>query len=301
MDFQRDFKINSQLLNSDLYSTKGLQVYLIRSDKNHAQVSGNKWYKLKYSLIEAKARGCKHIVSFGGAYSNHIHALAYAAAALGISVTAYIRGQWSDDNPTLIDAQKWGMQLISLTRAEYREKNNPEFLKEIHARFPGCLVIPEGGSNKNALKGVAELARSIESELPSLDCLITACGTGGTLAGLISGVISTKTLLGIPVLKGASFIKDDVQALLDESGIASTVNWELDLDGHFGGYAKVKADHLKIMTEIEQHHDVVLEPVYVAKMWRRFDELVEADYFVSGTRIAMLHSGGLQGRRGFNL
>jgi 1-aminocyclopropane-1-carboxylate deaminase len=301
MDFQHDFKINCQLLSSDLYCAKGLQVYLVRSDESHVQVSGNKWYKLKYSLIEAKALGCKHIVSFGGAYSNHIHALAYAAASLGISVTAYIRGQWSEDNQTLRDAKKWGMQLIPLTRAEYREKTSSEFLKEIYARFPNCLIIPEGGSNKNALRGVAELTTSIENELPSLDYLITACGTGGTLAGLISGAVSTNTLLGIPVLKGAGFIRNDVQALLDVSGIASAVNWQLDLDGHYGGYGKVKTDHLKIMTELEQHHDVVLEPVYVAKMWRRFDELVAADYFVAGMRIAMLHSGGLQGRRGFNL
>lgn len=273
----------------------------MRTDKAHAQVSGNKWYKLKYSLLEAKAEGCQQIISFGGAYSNHIHALAYAAAAFNIPVTAYIRGQYSADNPTLKDAQRWGMKLIALSREDYRDKTSADFLDQVRANYPQCMIIPEGGSNQNALKGVAELAQSIEAKLPRLDYLVTACGTGGTLAGLISGSLKTDRLLGIAVLKGAGFLKNDVIALLQSANITPSVQWCLDLEGHYGGYAKVKAEHMSVMQGLEQQHKVLLEPIYVAKMWRRFDELVASDYFASGMRIALLHSGGLQGRRGFGL
>ncbi len=289
------------MLDSDLYRNKNLDVYLVRTDKTHAQVSGNKWFKLKYSLLEAKAEGCQQIISFGGAYSNHIHALAYAAAALDIPVTAYIRGEYSADNPTLKDAQRWGMKLIALSREHYRNKTSAEFLDQVRAKYPQCMIIPEGGSNQNALKGVAELAQSIEAKLPRLDYLVTACGTGGTLAGLICGSLKTDRLLGIAVLKGAGFIEDDVLALLQSANITPSVQWCLDLEGHYGGYAKVKAEHMSVMQVLEQQHEVLLEPIYVAKMWRRFDELVASDYFASGMRIALLHSGGLQGRRGFGL
>ncbi|EPJ54674.1 MAG: hypothetical protein OFPI_05780 [Osedax symbiont Rs2] len=301
MDFHSALTLNSQLLDCDLYRNKNLSVYLIRSDQVHRQVSGNKWFKLKYSLLKAQRQSYQQIISFGGAYSNHIHALAFACNSLSLPVIGFIRGQWSEDNQTLQDARRWGMHLKSLSREQYREKSSAEFLAQLSAEYPNSLVIPEGGSSIDALSGVAELMGLIESTVPKIDTLVAAFGTGGTLAGLIAAAQSTDSILGIPVLKGAGFLKNDINELLKKSAVAAGCQWHLDLDGHYGGYGKAKVAHLQEMQNIERLHQVQLEPVYTAKMWRRFDELVIADYFKPGSVIALLHSGGLQGRRGFKL
>jgi len=301
MNFHADFDLNYHLLDSDLYRDQNLSVYLIRSDQIHGQVSGNKWFKLKYSLLSALENNIAQVVSFGGAYSNHIHALAFAANGLGLQSVGFIRGQWSDDNPTLGDAKRWGMQLISLSREEYRLKSDPGFLCELKKQFPNALWIPEGGSNTAALRGVSELMGLIEQQLPDLDVLVSACGTGGTLAGLIAGASKTRAILGVPVLKGAGFLNADINQLLLNAKLTAGCAWQLDLEGHYGGYAKVKAEHKVHMRQLEKQHDILLEPVYTAKMWRRFDELVSSGYFARGSKVALLHSGGLQGRRGFKL
>ena len=301
MDFQSKFALNCQILNADLYRHHHLSVQLIRADQVHGLVSGNKWFKLKYSLLGAIEKNIGQVVSFGGAYSNHIHALAYAANALGLKSVGLIRGQWSEDNQTLQDARSWGMQLISLTREQYRQKHDADFIKNLQAEYPQAMIIPEGGSNNTALKGVAELMGLIEQQATGLDCLVAACGTGGTLAGLIAGARSTQSVLGIPVLKGAGFLNNDIEQLLYSAKLNAKCAWQLDLEGHYGGYAKVKTEHLVHMAALEQQHNVMLDPVYTAKMWRRFDELVTQGFFASGSKIALLHSGGLQGRRGFGL
>ena len=301
MDFNSALTLNSQLLDCDLYRNKNLSVHLIRSDQVHRQVSGNKWFKLKYSLLKAQRQNCQQVISFGGAYSNHIHALAFACNNLALPVIGFIRGQWSEDNQTLQDARRWGMQLKSLSREQYREKSNAEFLAQLSAEYPNSLIIPEGGSSVDALSGVAELMGLIESAVPKIDTLVAACGTGGTLAGLIAAAQHADSILGIPVLKGAGFLRDDINGLLKQAGVAAGCKWHLDLDGHYGGYGKAKAEHLQEMQGIENLHQVQLEPVYTAKMWRRFDELVTDNYFKPGSVIALLHSGGLQGRRGFKL
>ncbi len=299
MNLLEDVSLQFQQLNHSLYRSKSIDVYLVRSDKVHPQVSGNKWFKLKYALQNAKQQSVQTLISFGGAYSNHIHALAYAAHQLDIQAVGFIRGEWSDDNQTLQDAQNWGMQLHSLSREQYREKSSPAFLGDLKKKFPNSIIISEGGSGPLAVKGVGDLMSDIESKLPDLDVLVAACGTGGTLAGLINGAKSTQSILGIPILKGAQFLNQDIEQLLQLSESSVKCHWQLDLEGHYGGYGKVKAEHVQAMQAIEQHHQVVIEPVYVAKMWRRFDELVEQDFFAPGSKIALLHSGGLQGRRGF--
>lgn len=299
MNLLEDVSLQYQHLDSYLYRAKSIDVFLVRSDKVHPHVSGNKWFKLKYALQQAQQQNIETLISFGGAYSNHIHALAYAAHQLDINTVGFIRGQWTEDNQTLQDAQKWGMPLHSVSREAYREKHTQPFLDELKQKYPNSMIIAEGGSGVLAVKGVADLMREIESSLPNLDVLVAACGTGGTLAGLVASAEHTKSILGIPVLKGAQFLNHDIEQLLSSSGSSAQCSWQLDLDGHYGGYGKVKAEHITAMQSIEQHHQVLLEPVYVAKMWRRFDELVSQDYFAPGAKVALLHSGGLQGRRGF--
>jgi 1-aminocyclopropane-1-carboxylate deaminase len=299
MNLLENVSLQYQHLDYSLYRAKSIDVFLVRSDKVHPHVSGNKWFKLKYALQQAKQQNVETLISFGGAYSNHIHALAYAAQQSNIKTIGFIRGQWTTDNQTLQDAQKWGMQLHSLSREAYREKHTQPFLDDLKQKYPNSIIIAEGGSGVLAVKGVADLMQEIESSLPNLDVLVAACGTGGTLAGLVAGAQHTQSILGIPVLKGAQFLNQDIEQLLAMSEVSVQCDWQLDLDGHYGGYGKVKAEHVAQMQAIEQRHQVVLEPVYVAKMWRRFDELVSQDYFTPGAKIALLHSGGLQGRRGF--
>lgn len=301
--------LDFQAVHSELYQSKQLDVQVLRSDQVHPTVSGNKWFKLKYSILEAQQQGITKIISFGGTYSNHIHALAYAGKELGIETIGYIRGEWSEDNLTLADAQRWGMQLCSVSRQRYREKHTQEFSEYLRQEHGDALIIPEGGTNQWALKGVAELMQQLELQNLSLKgCeegvpryLIAACGTGGTLAGLIAAASQDWKILGIPVLKGAAFLKDDINGWLGSGSQSAGCEWELDLQGHYGGYGKVKADHLQEMFAIEQAHNVLLDPVYTAKMWRRFNELVAQDFFPLGSAITLLHSGGLQGRRGFGL
>ncbi len=301
MNFLDQIELNCQLLESPLYRRKNIKVTLVRADQVHRHISGNKWYKLKYALLAAKQKNIRQLISFGGAYSNHIHALAYAANQLQIPVLGFIRGEWTEDNLTLKDAKSWGMSLQSLTRSQYREKSSPEFLQQLALAYPNSMVIAEGGSGRLALKGVAELMAAIEQQLPYLNHLVAACGTGGTLAGLIGSASSTYSILGVPVLKGGGFLEADIKALLRQAAISEKCQWRLDLEGHYGGYGKVKTAHLEAMQRIESEHNVELEPIYTAKMWRRFDELVQADYFTAGDSIALLHSGGVQGRRSFKL
>lgn len=301
MNFNKNFDLNCVRLTSELYQQKGLSVYLIRADQIHQQVSGNKWFKLKYALDKAQQQQASSVISFGGAFSNHIHALAFAAQQLNLPAIGYIRGQWSEDNQTMRDAQRWGMNLHSLSREQYRQKNDAQFLASLKQHYPASVIIAEGGSGVDALLGVAQLMQMIEAKLTNLDCLVAACGTGGTLAGLLSSANKTKSILGIPVLKGASFLVEDINDLLLSAGSEANCQWQLDLAGHYGGYGKVKRDHLLAMRELELAHDVHLDPVYTAKMWRRFDELVSDDYFAKGSKIALLHSGGLQGRRSYAL
>ena len=299
MNLLEDVSLQYQHLDCSLYRAKSIDVFLVRSDKVHTHVSGNKWFKLKYALQQAKQQNVETLISFGGAYSNHIHALAYAAHQLDINTVGFIRGQWTEDNQTLQDARNWGMQLHSLSREAYREKHTQPFLDDLKQNYPNSMIIAEGGSGVLAVKGVADLMREIESSLPDLDVLVAACGTGGTLAGLLASAEHTQSILGIPVLIGAQFLNHDIEQLLTISESPAKCRWQLDLEGHYGGYGKVKAEHIATMKEIEERHQVILEPVYVAKMWRRFNELVAQDYFPVGAKVALLHSGGLQGRRGF--
>ena len=289
-----------QNLDIPLCRDRNVHLDIKRDDLLHSIISGNKWRKLKHLMLMLESQGKTNIATMGGAYSNLLHSLAYLCYRLNWSIEFFVRGYPEQKlTPTLQDAQKWGMQLHSVSREAYREKHTQPFLDELKQKYPNSMIIAEGGSGVLAVKGVADLMREIESSLPNLDVLVAACGTGGTLAGLVASAEHTKSILGIPVLKGAQFLNHDIEQLLSSSGSSAQCSWQLDLDGHYGGYGKVKAEHITAMQSIEQHHQVLLEPVYVAKMWRRFDELVSQDYFAPGAKVALLHSGGLQGRRGF--
>ena len=249
---------------------------------------------MKYNLAEARRLGHSRLLSFGGAYSNHIHALAGAGREYGFETVGVIRGEaYHPLNPTLQFAADQGMQLYYLCRADYRRKQSEEIIARLHDQFGDFYLIPEGGSNTLALKGCAELGGSID--IP-FDFLVCACGTGATLAGLTLGVSAEVEVVGISVLKGGAFLNDEVRRFYDEAGLGSSARWRIEEDFHCGGYAKVTPELVRFIDQFEQRHAIALDPVYTGKMMAALYQMIEAGRFAAGSRIVVLHSGGLQGR-----
>jgi 1-aminocyclopropane-1-carboxylate deaminase len=281
-------------LRDTLLDRAGVQLLVKRIDLTHPVISGNKWYKLKYNLRAAIEQGHKTVLSFGGAYSNHIHALAGAGAELGLNTIGVIRGEpHTPLNNTLQFCVDQGMQLHYLSRTDYREKNSPEIFEKLQQQFGDFYLVPEGGSNALAVKGCAEIITELTNEF---DVIATACGTGGTLAGLIAGLKGNKQALGIAALKGADFLYDDIRSLLSQAGHPEYQNWSINLDYHFGGYAKTKPELINFIHEFEADYGIPLEPIYTGKLFYGLFDLINKGYFSRGTTIVALHTGGLQGR-----
>lgn len=278
-----------------------ISLHLLRLDLIHPLVSGNKWFKLRYNLQQAKVSGASSVISFGGAFSNHLHALAWAGKELGIRTVGVVRGEPEyAQNPTLSDAACWGMELKFVSRSEYRQRDDVLYHKALLDLYPGAVIVPEGGSNALAVKGFEDLfAHPCWQQVPKMDLLVSACGTGGTLAGLIAARPAAIDVLGIPVLKGADFLYADIEQLLIESGAGPAGDWQLDLDGHEGGYAKLSADLIQFMRDFSAETNIELDPVYTGKMMFRLHKLIAQGTFSAGTSIVAVHTGGLKGRRGF--
>ncbi|MGB0524921.1 MAG: 1-aminocyclopropane-1-carboxylate deaminase/D-cysteine desulfhydrase [Flammeovirgaceae bacterium] len=282
-----------QELYDPLFDEKGVQLMVKREDLIHPQVSGNKWRKLKYNLVQAQKEGHTKLLTFGGAYSNHILATAVAGKLAGFQTIGIIRGEEHHPlNETLAFAKTCGMELHYLDRQRYRKKNEGEVKAKLLADFGPCYLIPEGGSNSYAVQGCAELVAEINADY---DYLCTACGTGGTMAGLIAGLEGQKKILGIPVLKGATWMYDDIQNLLGNYGITAVYsNWELKLGYHFGGYAKKKPELELFIEAFQQKHLLAIEFVYTGKLFFGIYDLIKKDFFERGTRIMAIHTGGLR-------
>jgi len=270
-----------------------VELWLKRDDLLHPVISGNKWRKLKYPLNDALYAGAHTVVSMGGAYSNHLHALAFAARELGLHSAAYIRGERSQAlNPTLTDLQRWGMQLHFVSRSAYRDLRYSEMAAGALNLQAGSYWIPEGGASRQALTGVAEIVSELDC---AYDVLVCACGTGTTLAGLIGAARAETKILGVAALKGGEFLHRDIPALLGR--LQPVCDWELLLNYHCGGFAKTRPELTDFISNFRLTHDVPLEPVYTGKALYAIYDLLNKDYFVAGQRIVALHTGGLQGAR----
>lgn len=281
-------------------SEKKIQLYIKRDDLIHSLLSGNKWRKLKYNLLSAREQQYETLLTFGGAYSNHIHAVSAAGRLLDFKTIGIIRGEASHGlSPTLKFAQAQGMQLRFVDRQSYRKKQDATFIQDLKKQFAEFYHIPEGGSNNLALKGVAEMMQELSVQLPGQTLTVcTACGTGGTLAGLISADHKQQfRFLGFPVLKNANWMYEDVAKLLNNK---SQKSWSLILDYHFGGYAKYNVQLLEFIHQFKTEFSVQLEQVYTGKMLFGIFDLIKKDYFTPGTTIVAIHTGGLQGLLDFN-
>ncbi len=279
-------------INDPLLERCRIELWIKRDDLLHPVISGNKWRKLKYCLHHALSLGMDTVVSMGGAYSNHLHALAYAGKQLGLKTVGLVRGeQLSVLTPTLCDVQHWGMALKFVSRTEYRALRQYRAFDSFPDLKPQQYWLPEGGAQVLALKGVAELVNEITMPY---DALCVPCGTGTTLAGIAGAVPDNVAVLGFAALKNADFLNAEVEALLARP----CHNWKINMAYHFGGFAKTNASLTSFIEDFEFKTKVSLDPVYTGKMMYALYDLLQKGYFKPGQRIIALHTGGLQGKRG---
>ena len=269
-------------------------IALKREDLIHPSVSGNKYRKLKYNIAEALTRGDTTIVTFGGAYSNHISATAAAGKLAGLKTIGIIRGEELTanykGNTTLEFAESCGMTFKFISREDYKLKNTEAFLAELSAKYPNSYMLPEGGTNALAVKGCTEILTENDA---NFDYICTAVGTGGTLAGLVSASKTHQTVVGYSALKG-TFQTTEVEKYTQKN------NYVIKDDFCFGGYAKIDSQLVRFMNEFKQETGILLDPVYTAKMLFGIIEDVQNGYFPKNSRILAIHTGGLQGIAGMN-
>ena len=280
-------------LEDPLLQEHQIELWMKRDDLLHPIISGNKWRKLKYILNHALSLGSDTLISMGGTYSNHLHALAYAGMILGLKTEGFIRGEQPEPlTQTLIDLQNWGMKLTFISRSDYRLLRPYKAYNELPTLKSGQYWIPEGGAHKLALKGVEEIVSELEI---AYDFLCAPCGTGTSLAGIINAAPASVSILGFAALKNAAFLRTDINALL----LQPKNNWQLNLDYHFGGFAKTTTELMTFITDFEDKNNIPLEPIYTGKMMFALYDLITKHTFKPGKRIIALHTGGLQGKRGF--
>ncbi len=276
-----------------LLSEKGIQLAFKREELLFPGISGNKYRKLKYNIQAAKAAKQHTLLTFGGAFSNHIAAVAYAGAVHGFKTIGVIRGEELASlplNPTLEKAKSHGMSFHFVTREAYREKHRPQFVAKLQETFGHFYLIPEGGTNALAVKGCREILHELDTKFTHIS---VAVGTGGTLSGLAEAAFDHQEILGFPALKGA-FLQKDICNFTQQN------NWSLFESYHFGGYAKVTPTLVNFANQFNMDTGIVLDPVYTAKMVFGVMDLIENDYFESGAHILMIHTGGLQAIEGMN-
>lgn len=292
MIFNIEATINEQV---KIPETNKVEVFIKREDKIHALVSGNKYRKLKYNLLEAKRLGFKTLLTFGGAYSNHIAAIASVGQITGFKTIGVIRGEELKDkigeNPTLSFAEDSGMQFKFVTRERYREKASNIFLDTLKAEFGNFYYIPEGGTNALAVKGCEEILTEADKNFDYICCCV---GTGGTISGLINCSKLSQQVLGFPALKG-SFLQQDICKFVKQD------NWNLITDYHFGGYAKINTELISFINQFKIDYNMALDPVYTGKMMFGILDLIDKNYFPKGSKILAIHTGGLQGIQGMNV
>ena len=280
----------------DVYLPDGITLSIKREDKNHPFVSGNKLRKLKYNILQAQKEGKDTLLTFGGAYSNHIAATAAAGQLVGLKTIGVIRGDELASkisvNPTLKFAKSCGMTFEFVSREDYRQKESADFLENLRKRYGEKIYIaPEGGTNSLAVNGCEEILTAEDSVF---DVICSAVGTGGTISGLINSSKEHQRVIGFPALKGL-FLSDVIKRYVTKN------NWELVHDYNFGGYAKVDDELIDFLNNFNSQTKILLDPIYVGKMIFAIFALANKGFFAPNTKILAIHTGGLQGIKGFNI
>ncbi|MFB9056143.1 1-aminocyclopropane-1-carboxylate deaminase/D-cysteine desulfhydrase [Mariniflexile ostreae] len=291
MVFKLENSVNQRILVPNNY---GVELFVKREDAIHPFISGNKYRKLKYNIEGAKRLGFKKLLTFGGAFSNHIAAVAYAGKMFDFETIGVIRGEELrskiKENSTLSFAASCGMRFEFVSREAYRHKHSESFLTALRHFYNDFYLLPEGGTNTLAVKGCEEILNAGDVDF---DFVCSAVGTGGTISGLINSSKSRQQVLGFPALKG-DFLQEDI------SKFANKKNWSLILDYHFGGYAKINIALIDFINQFKKDHDIALDPVYTGKMMYGIFDLIKKGYFPDKSKILVIHTGGLQGIIGMN-
>jgi len=302
----RAVKVPLQKLQWDVAKRQGVELIIRRDDLIDRHVTGNKFYKLFYNLQQAKSLGHRQILSFGGAYSNHLHALAAAGHNANFNTIGVIRGERPRLlNPMLQDAERWGMQLHFVSRTEYQQKSLPEFNQHLSKIYGDFYSIPEGGSNTLGVQGTKIIGWALQQQMPSdYTAVCLACGTGNTLAGVAagigqnSGVADQPIAIGFSVLKGAGGLGAAIVSHHASLGRQPN-NWRLISGYHGGGYGKKLPPNLSDFGRtFEAAVGIDFDPVYTLKMCWGVAQLLQQDYWPRGSRLVLIHTGGMQGRRG---
>ena len=271
-----------------------IRLFIKREDLIHPFISGNKYRKLKYNLKEAKRIESKTLLTFGGAFSNHIAAVAFAGKQIGFKTIGIIRGEELAEkallNPTLQFAKDNGMLFYFISRELYRNKTSIDFKDDLKNKFGDFYLIPEGGTNKLAVQGCEEILTKEDYQYNYICCCV---GTGGTISGLINSSQSHQKILGFPALKG-DFLSREILKF------AKTNNWELISEYHFGGYAKINESLIAFINRFQSDHNILLDPIYTGKMLYGIVDKIQKNQFEKGSKILAIHSGGLQGIVGMN-
>lgn len=290
--FKNEFKSKNQKIK--LNFNPQIELSIKREDQINPFVSGNKFRKLKYNLLLALKQNKNTLLTFGGAFSNHIAAVAAAGKEIGIQTIGIIRGEELYDqiktNPTLSFAESCGMTFKFISREIYKDKTNPNFILQLHNEFGGFYLIPEGGTNDLAIKGCKEILTKADTKFDYICC---AVGTGGTVSGLINASKPNQKVLGFSSLKG-DFLNKDI------SKFATSKNWELITDYHFGGYGKINDSLITFINRFKTETHIPLDPIYTGKMMFGIFDLIEKGYFNPNSKILAIHTGGLQGIDGMN-
>ncbi|MCF1422511.1 1-aminocyclopropane-1-carboxylate deaminase/D-cysteine desulfhydrase [Mangrovimonas futianensis] len=272
----------------------GISVTIKREDRIHPMISGNKYRKLKYNLLEAREMGCSKLLTFGGAFSNHIAAVAAAGNEFGFETIGIIRGEELEskipDNPTLSYSASQGITFKFVTRSQYRLKGEAHFINNLREEFGSFYLIPEGGTNNLAVQGCEEILAQVDQEMNYICC---AVGTGGTISGLINASNKDQMVLGFPALKG-DFLSEDIRKF------ATQDQWKLITDYHFGGYGKINQELIGFINEFKMKYQIRLDPIYTGKMMFGIFDLIKKGFFPKGSQILAIHTGGLQGIEGMN-
>ena len=291
-----------QLLDEPVAAAHGVRLLLWRDDLVNPDLPGNKARKLRYNLIAARQQGHHALLTFGGAYSNHIAAVAAAGRLFGFNTIGLIRGDepaaGAALNPTLAQAAANGMALHYLDRTAYRRRAEPAFIAEQLVRFGPAYVLPEGGTNALALPGCAEVVAEIRQQV-EFDALAVAVGTGGTLAGLLTGLAGRQHAVGVAALKNGGFLRAEMDALTQATAGLAFDNYSLQTSYHFGGYAKYSAELLAFIQQFRVRHGVLLDPIYTGKLLFGVLDLIGKGYFRRGSTVVAIHTGGQQAWAGW--
>ncbi|MBC7862934.1 MAG: pyridoxal-phosphate dependent enzyme, partial [Bacteroidia bacterium] len=276
-------------INNSLLSEKEISLYVLQLDKIHPEINGNKYFKLKYNLEEAKKNNSNCILTFGGAYSNHLLATAFAGKNSGIKTIGIVRGEElkADSNPLLKKCAELGMQLHFISRTEYRKKEEADFIGNLQKEFGNFLLVPEGGSNKLAVKGASEISDLIKIDFDFICC---ACGTGGTIAGISKNLKPHQKTIGIAVVNAPEYFQKQISELLSEKKIPENII--LNHDFHFGGYAKSSPELESFSKSFTEENKIPLDPIYNAKLFYGLADLIRNNYFKRGSVVVGLNTGG---------